>query len=57
MSVRRDMDPKWMSSFFVQLQGSIQSWKIDGKDISDAARLVKEHVQCLLKWGTTSQPR
>ena len=28
-----------------------------GKDILDAAKLVKEYVQCLLEWGTTSQPQ
>ncbi len=44
MSVRRDTDPEWVSSFFVQLHGFIQCWKMDGKDISDATKLVKEHV-------------
>ncbi len=49
ISVRRDINPEWVSSFFVQLHGSIQYWKLDGKDISDATKLVKEHVQCLLE--------
>ncbi len=30
---------------------------MDGKDISDATKLVKEHVQCLLEWGTSGQPQ
>ena len=46
-----------MSSFFVQLHGSIQCWKMDKKDISDAIKLVKKHVQCSLEWGTSGQPR
>ncbi len=46
-----------MSSFFVQLHRSIQCWKMDGKDISDDTKLVKEPVQCLLEWGTNGQPR
>ncbi len=57
MSVRQDIDPEWVSSFFVQLYGSIQYWKMDRKDISDVIKLVKEHVQCLLECGTSSQPR
>ncbi len=44
-----------MSCFFVQLHGSIQCWKIDGKDISDATKLVKEYIQCSLEWGTSDQ--
>ena len=49
MTVRQDIDLEWVSSFFVQLHGSIQYRKIDGNDISDAIKLVKEYVQCLLK--------
>ncbi len=37
MSVRWDIDPEWVSSFFVQLHGSIQCWKMDGKDILDTS--------------------
>ncbi len=44
MSIRQDIDPKWVSSFFVQLHGSIQCWKIHGKDISNATKLLKEYV-------------
>ena len=57
MSVRQDINPKWVSSFFVQLHWSIQCWKMDKKDISDATKLVKEHVQYSLKWGTSGQLR
>ena len=57
MNARRDIDPEWVSSFFVQLHGSIQCWKMDGKDISDVAKLVKEHVRCSMVWGTSGQPR
>ena len=57
ISVRQDIDPEWVSSFFVQLHVSIQCWKIDGKDISDVAKLVKEPVQYLVKCGTTGQPQ
>ncbi len=49
ISVRQNIDPGWVSSFFVQLHGSIQYWKIDGKDILDAINLVKEYVQYLLE--------
>ena len=48
MKIRRDIDPGWVSSLFVQLHGSIHYWKIDGKDIADATKLVKELVRCLL---------
>ncbi len=58
ISVRRDIDPEWVLFFFiVQLHRSIQYWKMDGKDISDATKLVKEHVRCSLEWGTSGQPR
>ncbi len=30
---------------------------MDGKDILDATKLVKEHVWCLLEWDTSGQPR
>ena len=30
---------------------------MDGKDILDGAKLVKELVQCLIIWGTSGQPR
>ena len=49
MSVRQDIDYEWMSSFFVQQYGSIQYSKIDGKDISDITKLVKEDVENLLE--------
>ena len=52
IKIRRDIDPGWISSIFVQLHGSIHSWKIDEKDIADATKLVKENVWCLLVWGT-----
>ncbi len=38
ISVRRDINPEWVSSFFVQLHKSIQCWKMDGKDISAATK-------------------
>ncbi len=57
MSVRRDVDLEWVSSFFVQLHGSIQYWKLDQKGIWDVTKLVKKRVQCSLKWGTSGQPR
>ena len=56
MNARQDIDPEWVLSFFVQLHGSIQCWKMDGKDISDAAKLVKEHVRCSMVWSTSGQP-
>ena len=44
MNARQDIDPKWVSSFFVQLHEPIQYWKIDGKNISDVAKWVKKYV-------------
>ena len=29
---------------------------MDSKDISDATKFVKEHVQCLMVWDTSRQP-
>ena len=57
MKIRRDIDPGWVSSLFVQLHGSIHCWKMDGKDIADATKLVKELVRCSLVWGTDGRPR
>ena len=57
MKIRRDIDPGWVSSLFVQLHGSIHYWRIDGKDIADATKLVKELVRCSLVWSTNGRPR
>ena len=57
MKIRRDIDPGWVSSLFDQLHGSIYCLKMDGKDIADATKLVKELVRCLLVWGTDGCPR
>ncbi len=57
MSIRQDIDPERVSSFFIQLHGFIKCSKMDGKDISDATKLVKEHVRCSLEWGTSGQPQ
>ena len=46
MKIRRDIDSKWASSLFVQLHGSIYCWKMDGKDIVDATKLVNKFVRC-----------
>ena len=48
MKVRRDIDSEWALSFFVQLHELIQCRKMDDKDILDAAKLVKKHVQYLI---------
>ena len=48
MKIRRDIDLGWISSLFIQLHESIHCWKMDGKDIADATKLVKELVRCLL---------
>ena len=57
ISIRQDIDPKWVSSFFVQLHKSIQYSKMDGKNILDATKLVKEYVRYLFKWSTSGQPQ
>ncbi len=44
MIIRREIDSEWASSLFVQLHGSIYCWKIDGKDIAESTKLVKELV-------------
>ena len=48
IKIKRNIDPGWISSLFVQLHGSIYCWKMDRKDIADATKLVKELVCCLL---------
>ncbi len=57
MIIRREIDSEWASSLFVQLYRSIHCWKIDGKDIADATKLVKELVRFSLKWGSDKRPR
>ena len=56
MKIRRDIDPRWASSLFDQLHGSIHYWKMDGKDIADTTKLVNKLVQCLLIWDTNGRP-
>ena len=46
MKIRRDIDPRWALSLFVQLYESIYYWKMDGKDITDATKLVNKLVRC-----------
>ena len=57
MRVRQDIDSEWESFFFDQLHRSVQYWKMDEKDISDAAKLVKKYIRFLLEWNTNGQPR
>ena len=52
MKIKRDIDPEWASSLFIQLYGYIHYWKIDGKNIADATKLVNKLVQYSLVWGT-----
>ena len=49
MRVRQDIDSEWESFFLDQLYRSIQYWKMDGKDISDTAKLVKKYTRFLLE--------
>ncbi len=49
MIIRRKIDSKSASSFFVHLYRPIHYWKIDDKDIADAIKLVKELIGCLLE--------
>lgn len=39
---RRNINPEQTLSLFIQLYKSIYYWKIDGKDIADAIKLVKK---------------
>ena len=57
MKMRQDIDPGWVSSLFVQLHGSIHCWKMYGKDIADATKLVNKLVRYSLVWGTNGRPR
>lgn len=50
--IRRDIDSKKSSSFFIQLYGFIYHWKMDDKDIADTTKPVKKLVQYLLEWAT-----
>ena len=52
MKIRRNIDSEWASLLFVQLYGFIYCWKIDEKDIADAAKLVNKLLRCSLVWGT-----
>ena len=57
MSVRQDIKLEWVSSFCHQLHELIQYWKMDKKVILHTTKLVKKHIQYLLEWDTSSQPR
>ena len=48
MKIRYDIDFEWVLSLFVQLHRSIHCWKMDGKDIADVTKFVKELVRCSL---------
>lgn len=50
IKIRREVDPKWALSFFIQLYGFIYYQKTDSKNIADAIKLVEKLVQCLLVW-------
>ncbi len=55
---RRDRDHVWVSSLFIKLYASVQYWKMDGKDIADTLKLVKEFVRCFFMWdGSSSDAR
>ncbi len=54
LRLSRDRDYEWVFSYFVKFHISIQCWKIDGKDIADMSKLVKEFVRCSLVWGGSS---
>ena len=41
---RCDIDSEQALSFFPQLYGSLHYWKMDGKNILDTTKLVKEMV-------------
>ncbi len=56
MIIRPKIDSEGESSLFVQLYRSIHYWKIDGKDIVDATKLVKELVQYYLGWDSNKRP-
>ncbi len=43
-----------MSSLFIKLYASVQYWKMNGKDILDTLKLVKELVRCSFVWGGSS---
>ena len=47
--IRCEINLEWASSLFIQLHGFIYYWKMDGKDIADAIKLVEELVQCSLE--------
>ncbi len=51
---RQDRDHEWVSLYFVQLHAFIQYSKIDGKDIANTSKLVKEFVRCSLVWDSSS---
>ena len=51
---KQDKDHEWVSLYFVKLHASIQYWKIDGKDIADTSKLVKEFVRCSLLWRSSN---
>ncbi len=48
LRLRQDRDHEWVFSYFVKLHASIQCRKMDGKDITNMSKLVKEFVRCSL---------
>lgn len=57
MKAKQNIDLDEVSSLFVQLHRFIQCWKIDSKEISDIAKLIKEYIQYLIVWDTSRQSR
>ncbi len=56
MKFKQDINPKQVSSSFIQLYKYIQYCKMDDKNIADVAKLVNEYVKYLLEQGTRKQP-
>lgn len=54
MRFREDKDHEWVFSYFVKLYTSVQSWKIDGKNIANTSRLMKEFVCYFFIWDGSS---
>ena len=50
----QDNNHQWVFSYFAKLNTSIQCWKMDGKDIANMSKLVKEFIHCSFMWGSSN---
>lgn len=55
IKAKQNIDTKEELSFFVHLHKFIQYEKMNNKDISDAIKLINDHIECLIILDTRRQ--